>query len=40
MDPMLLQAVMKPSPSLVHCNLCVVGAGLAYVHTRSVGPLC
>jgi hypothetical protein len=30
------QVVLKPSPSLVHNNLCVVGAGVAYIHTRSV----
>lgn len=35
----MLQAVLKPSPSLVNGNLCTVGAGLAYVHTRSVCQL-
>lgn len=33
------QVVLKPSPSLVHNNLCTVGTGLAYIHTRSVRPV-
>lgn len=33
--PHAAQALLKPSPSLVHCNLCAVGPGVAYVHTRS-----
>lgn len=31
------RVVLKPSPSLVHNNLCAVGPGLAYIHTRSAG---
>lgn len=33
----VLQLQLKPSPSLAYNNLCPLGRGLAYSHTRAVG---